>query len=475
MSPTHFPDARAGGWRTFLALWGSQSVSQIGSYVAWFALNVYVAQTLYPDPAQKAPLALALGAFAIAATLGAVLLAPVAGSVADRTPRRRVMLVCDVLSGLLTLGLFVLMTAMVVPFWLLFAFVVVTQALSIFHEAALESSYAMIVPEEQLTRANGMMQTTRQFGSLLAPTLATLLIGVPALLGHGPAAGGWLAHLNSGVPFALLVDGASFLIAAAFLARLPIPSPPPAEDHGGAAANLKADTRLGWTYLLRRPPLLHLLFLAAALNFATAAIPVYQTLLTTFTLEPDRTARGLSFAATLAIIQTVTSAGMFLGGLAISTWGGLKRRRVLGILLPSLLSGAGLVLMGLSGNVYLTAAAFALAVFVMPITNAHSAGIWQRQVPRELQGRVFAVRRMVARFTVPLGMAFVSGLSTTLPPGPVIAALGVLVIVISGLQLLNPTVQRVEDKAYLEALAAARGEGPSAARGKEADSTAGTG
>ncbi|GBF05589.1 major facilitator superfamily transporter [Deinococcus aerius] len=443
----------AAGWRTFLALWGSQSISQIGSYVAWFALNVYVAQTLYPAPEQKAPLALALGAFAIAATLLAVLLAPVAGSVADRTSRKRVMLTCDVLSGALTLGLVALMFGAVVPFWLLLAFVIVTQAVSIFHEAALESSYAMIVPEEQLTRANGLMQTTRTFSSLLAPTLATLLIGVPTLL-HGS---GWLASLRDGVPFALLVDGVSFLIAAAILARLAVPSPPPAEDHGGAAANLRADTRLGWTYLLRRPPLLHLLILAAALNFATAAIPVYQTLLTTFTLEPDRTSRGLSFAATLAIIQTATSAGMFLGGLVISTWGGLKRRRVLGILLPCLLCGAGLVLMGLSGNLYLTAAAFALTVFVMPITMAHSNGIWQSQVPRELQGRVFAVRRIVGRFTVPLGMAFVSGLSTTLPPGPVIAALGLLVIVICALQLLSPTVQRVEDKAYLEGLAAARG------------------
>lgn len=452
-SPGSF-EAQRGGWRTFLALWGSQSVSQVGSYVSWFALNVYVAQTLFPRPDQKASLALALGAFAIAATLLAVVLAPVAGSVADRTHRKRVMLVCDLLSGLLTTLLAALMFWTVVPFWLLLAFVIVTQALSFFHEAALESSYAMIVPEEQLTRANGMMQTTRQFSSLIAPTIATLLIGVPTLL-HGS---GWLASLRDGVPFALLVDGVSFLLAALVLAWLAIPSPPPAEDHGGAAANLKADTRLGWTYLLRRPPLLQLLIGSAVLNFAMAAIPVYQTLITTFTLQQDRVARGLSFPATLAIIDTATGVGMFLGGLAISTWGGLRRRRVLGVLVPALVSGAGLVLIGLSGDVYLTAAAFALTVFVMPISQAHSAGIWQAHVPRELQGRVFAVRRIVSRFTVPLGMAFVSGVSTALPPGPVIATLGLLVIIVGTVQLLNPTVQRVDDKDYVEGLAAARGE-----------------
>lgn len=445
----------AGGWRTFLALWGSQSLSQVGSYVAWFALNVYVAQTLYPG--QQGPLALALGAFAIAVTLIAVLTAPIAGSIADRFDRKRVMLACNALSGLLTLGMAGLMLGTTVPFGPLLAYVVATQVLTNIHEAALESSYAMIVPPEQLTRANGMMQTTRQFSSLLGPALATLLVGLPAVLGGSAGGGGWLSGLRDGVPFALLVDGVSFLVAALILARLTIPSPPPAESRGGVAANLGADTRLGWTYLRRRPPLLHLLLLAAALNFALAAIPVYQTLLTSFTLEADRAARGLSFAATLAVLQTVTSAGMVLGGLAISAWGGFKQRRVLGILLPALLSGAGLILLGLSGNLALTAAAFALTVFMMPLTNAHSAGIWQSQVPRELQGRVFAVRRMVARFTVPLGMAFVSGLSTVLPPGPVIAALGALVVVICAAQLFNPAVQRVEDREYVEGLAAVRG------------------
>lgn len=84
---------------------------------------------------------------------------------------------------------------------------------------------------------------------------------------------------------------------------------------------MKADTRLGWTYLLRRPPLLHLLVVFAVLNLALAAIPSYQVLLARFTLAPDLEARGLGFTAALAILQTATSAGMFLGGLAISAWG----------------------------------------------------------------------------------------------------------------------------------------------------------
>lgn len=122
--------------------------------------------------------------------------------------------------------------------------------------------------------------------------------------------------------------------------------------------------------------------------------------------------------------------------------------------------GLGLLVMGLSGNLYLTAAAFAFTVFLMPISGAHGNGIWQAQVPREFQGRVFAVRRMLARFTVPLGMGLISVLSIRWPPAPVIAVFGVIVALLGIIQLLNSGMRRLEDRAYLEGLARARsGEG----------------
>lgn len=118
--------------------------------------------------------------------------------------------------------------------------------------------------------------------------------------------------------------------------------------------------------------------------------------------------------------------------------------------------GLGLLGVGLSGHLYVTAAALACTVFLMPVATAHSSGIWQAQVPREMQGRVFAVRRLVARFTAPLGMGLISLLATRLPPAPVIAALGVLVALLAALQLLNPAMRRLDDREYLEGLAQMR-------------------
>ncbi|HKB75604.1 MAG TPA: hypothetical protein VKC58_03350, partial [Myxococcales bacterium] len=89
-----------------------------------------------------------------------------------------------------------------------------------------------------------------------------------------------------------------------------------------------------------------------------------------------------------------------------------------------------------------------------PAINAHSQSIWQAQVPRELQGRVFSVRRLIAQCTFPIGTAIGGWLGGAMNPGTAIAVLGAVLIVFGVAQLMNPILLRVEDKAYLDALAA---------------------
>jgi hypothetical protein len=50
----------------------------------------------------------------------------------------------------------------------------------------------------------------------------------------------------------------------------------------------------------------------------------------------------------------------------------------------------------------LIAASVFLMMLGVPIINGSSQAIWQSKVEPDLQGRVFAVRRMVAQFTVPI-------------------------------------------------------------------------
>jgi hypothetical protein len=111
----------------------------------------------------------------------------------------------------------------------------------------------------------------------------------------------------------------------------------------------------------------------------------------------------LSFtsAAVLGRVLSVAGAGMLAGSLLISVWGG-PSRRVLGILGFTMLQGTILVAGGLWPSAMLIAATGFVFLFTVPIILGCSQAVWQSKVAPDLQGRVFAVRRMVAWSTLPL-------------------------------------------------------------------------
>ncbi|ANE44479.1 MFS transporter [Deinococcus puniceus] len=435
-----------GGWRTFLWLWSSQALSVLGSGLSGFAFNIYLTQTRFPLESQKPELAAALSLTALGWALAAIVGAPLAGALADRLDRRRMMLTCDLLNALLSAGAVALVLSSSPPIWLFVLFTAALGLVGTFHGSAFDTSYSSLVSRERLPRANGMMQTLWSLSGLLSPALAALLIGLPALArsGNGP---NWLAGLQDGVPLAFALDGLSFAVAALVVWRLRIPSPVRVDLAEGAAnkPSLWADMRVGWTFILARRPLLHLLLTFASVNLLTSGVGVLHPLLVKFTLAPDLAARGLTVETGLATLWTAMSAGGLAGGLLISAWGGLKWRRVLGVLVPMVLAGAAQALSGIAGTVVFTAAAIAFFGIMTPIMNAHSQSIWQAQVPSELQGRVFSVRRLIAQFTVPVGTAISGVLAARYAPGSVLLWAGLAMTAVSALQLLNPVMRRVED------------------------------
>ena len=162
----------------------------------------------------------------------------------------------------------------------------------------------------------------------------------------------------------------------------------------------------------------------------------------------------MTYEAALALLSTISAAGGLLGGLLISTWGGLRKRRVYGVLVPILCSGAVQAFYGLASLLYLSGAALFILAGLIPIMNAHSQTIWQTQTPHTLQGRVFAVRRLIAQCTYPLGTALAGLGGGLLNAGILLAVLGVLLVVFCVAQFFNASLLSVEDKALLDQMAA---------------------
>lgn len=458
-------DVPPDGWRTFLIVWSTQSLSVFGSAMTWFAITIWLTQTAYPAPEQRQELAFALAAIGLVFGTTGLIAAPIGGAWADRADRRRTMIVADTVSGMVSLALIGLIVADALTIWLLLPLLVVAGLANTFHYAAFNTSYAMLVPPERLPRANGMMQTIWSLSEVFSPALAATMIALPALARQGalpdpPAR--WLVWLRDGAALAITVDVLTFVVAVVALTLVHIPSPRRADLAAGAAGrpSIWADVREGGRYIWHRRAMLWLLSTFTVANFAGAPLHVLLPILVRDSLSADWAARGFTFETALALVNSALSAGGVVGGVLITAWGGLKRRRIYGVLVPMLVVGALQAAFGLSSMLPLTAGVGAVMMAMIPLMNAHSQSIWQTQTPKELQGRVFSVRQVIAQFTFPIGTLVAGFTGGRYDPGMVIAVMGGVLAIFCAAQLLNPALLRIEDKEWLDETAELRARAP---------------
>ena len=172
----------------------------------------------------------------------------------------------------------------------------------------------------------------------------------------------------------------------------------------------------------------------------------------------------------LGILVSIVGVGMLIGTLVMSAWGGPKRR-IHGVLGFLIISGFFTSLLGISPLIPVIAVAGFGLMFTFPIINGSSQAIWQSKVDPDVQGRVFAVRRMVAWSTTPLayivagplvdrifrpllleGGAFAESVGMVIGVGPsrgtgfLFIIVGAVTVVVSALGYLNPHVRNVEDE-----------------------------
>ncbi len=433
---------------TFVALWATQGVSFIASAMSFFALLIWMTQT-YSDPAHKAQLSMGLAAINIAATLPGIVLMPLAGVWVDRYSRKSIMILMDFAQALVSAVILLLMLTDSVSVWSVVLLLIPMSAFHSIHSLALDTSYILLVPKQLLPRANGMMQTVWTLTTVVSPPLAVGIMSLPDLLGNTLGWNTtWLRGLESGIPLIIAFDVLTCVIAAGVLTVLRIPSTQPeriAEKTGQAEKNFWREFSQGWSFLFRRPAFL----LLVTIGFFTNLVLGIEVLLPIFVkvdLAADLAFRSLSFEAGYAMFDTVGGLGGILGGLLVSTWGGLKSKRVLGVLIPWLLMAVTLIVLGMSPWLYLGIAMYFLRMALVIIGSSHSRSIWQSQVPPEIQGRVFSVTRLVSRCSGPLGITIAGILGGVIPPGQLFVGGGLLLLMVVAGALLYRPLLRIEEQ-----------------------------
>ncbi len=234
----------------------------------------------------------------------------------------------------------------------------------------------MLVPKKDLARAGGIQQIGIAIQSILTPLIASVL------------------YLAVGLRGVILIDFATFFVAIGVLAlvRIPQPKPTTETEEEGERKSMWQDAIFGWKYLRKRPGLFGLLWYYAVVNFFLSLSGVL--------IIPLVLSYGT--ATDMGVIQMAGGAAMLIGGVAIGIWGGPKSRLIWVVIAAIALSGFGYFMTGLRPSTWLIGSAQFVILFFIPISAALSQAVWQKKVAPDIQGRVFAIRAMIAYMIIPL-------------------------------------------------------------------------
>jgi len=363
------------GMRGFTVIWGGQFVSLLGTFMTRFALTIWAWQVTGE--------ATALALTGLAFALPNILLYPVAGALVDRWNRKLVMMLSDIASGIATLMIFLLFTSGNLQIWHLYVTGAFSGLFQSFQFPAYSAAVSTMVEKKDYTRTSAMLSLAQNTSGILSPVAAGVLL---------PAIG-----MNGILVFDLF--SVAVAIAALFAVNIPQPEPKQVEERN----SLLEDSLFGFKYIRERSGLLGLQLVFFTINFiGSLGFPL---------LAPMILSRTGDDSVILGAVQSAFGAGGIVGGLALSAWGGPKKR-VHGVLAGLALSCLfGYVAIGLGKDMYTWAIGAFLMMLFNPLINGSNQAIWQSKVPPEMQGRVFGTRAMIALISQPVAMAITGPLA----------------------------------------------------------------
>lgn len=362
------PQKRPTGMVAFTVVWIGQVVSLLGTAMSNFALTLWA----YEVTGKATPLAL-VGFFFVTPM---VVLGPFVGVLVDRGNRKLMMMLSDLAAALTTVIVLILYATGNLQIWHLYITATISGIFQGFQWPAYSAAIALMLPKEQYARANGMLELAGNASRVFAPLLAGALIAPVGLVGL------------------LVIDLISAAVAIGTLLFAHIPQPASTEAGREGRGNFLKEAAYGFRYIFARPSLLGLQTVFLVGNFfSELAFAVFAPMILGRTGNDE-----LVFGS----VQSAGAIGGVVGGVAMSAWGGPKRR-VHGVLLGWFCLGLlGQTVLGLGQALPVWAAGIFLLAFFGPIINGANQAIWQAKVAPDVQGRVFTTRRLIAWLVSPI-------------------------------------------------------------------------
>ncbi|MDF1489598.1 MFS transporter [Tessaracoccus caeni] len=389
---------------------GGQAVSLFGSGITQFALLWYV--TMGTQSGVMMTVAVIVGFVPM------MLLAPFGGVLADRLNRRHLIAGADAMVALSTLALIIAFALGYGSYTLVFIAMGLRALGGGIQGPAVGALLPQIVPTEQLGRVNGYNASIQSAVNLVSPMVAGALYAVASIE--------WL----------LVIDVVTAIIGIGILLVL-VKVPPHAAAANGAEQSGMADLVEGVKYVNGHRFVRRLMAYFALVNFMIAPLAFLTPLQVTRTFAND--------AWHLAAVEVAFAVGMFLGGIAIGSWGGFRSRvTTTGVAIAA--TGVTGILLGIPFNFVLYLVWMFLCGVIIPAFNTPAITMLQLAVEERFMGRVFSVVTMIGTGAMPLGMLLFGPMADYISVELLLIVTGALLVAIGVVILLDRTTRELEPR-----------------------------
>jgi len=380
--------------QNYRLLFVGQALSQLGDWMNRVALLV-LAYRLTGSP-------IAVALLQLATLLPRVIISPFGGVLADRYPKRLLMIALDLLRALLATSLIFANSSD--QLWLAGVTLLLMHSFAAIFNPARGAVLPAIVPREQLGTANALNDITGQSAFFI-----------------GPAIGGWIIAMG-GIDLVFLLNGATFVISALLIALIRLEEP---ARRGVAQGAIFTELRQGWQALYAHAPLR---FLLGAL-FVEAVVALALTVL----LLPILTGALGGRDEQLGILLAMVGGGTMIGAPA-GVWLLRRFRPVPLIALVILGAVATMTAIGLSRSFLFVALTLLVNGVLTGITDIAVITTVQRTVAVDTIGRAFGLMFWIlalGQITGAIGGSIL--IRYTTPAIATLALSGVCVAIIAGL------------------------------------------
>ena len=393
--------------KRFFTIWIGQAFSLFGSSLVDFALIWWLTETTGSERI--------LALSSLLTLLPRMILGPFAGSLIDKVNRKTVMIAADSAIALVTVGLVILTRNGLASVPVVMTVLLLRSLGGMFHQPAMQSATALLVPEAHLPRIGGLNR---------------ILSG--AMIIVAPIAGATLIEMFEITPV-LCIDVVTALLAVALLAVSSVPDSP----HAKEKHSVLRETADGLRYVLTTKSLFFVVGTCTLANLCCGPAGALRSLMVTSVFGGG--VRELSW------ITAACGLGLVAGGILMSLWGGFRRN-----LITSGFGwgGAGIFYIAIyflpTDGIYWLVACMFLANIFEAIGGAGLDAFYQSKVPGEYHGRVFSVLATLDNTTVPVGLVAAAVLGEAVPIRFWNLCMGILYIALFTFWAFSKTLAQAE-------------------------------